>query len=59
MTNELKKHKLTLIWNNHDKEIELEYDDIEVLTKEVNQVLLKGKVVCEYNKNLVTLVIDR
>jgi len=59
MTNELKKHKLTLIWNNYDKEIELEYDDIEVLTREVNQILLKGKVVCEYNKNLVTLVIDR
>jgi hypothetical protein len=59
MENEWEKHKLILIWNNYDKQIELEYDRIEALSKEVNQVLLKGKVVCEYNKNLVTLVINR
>jgi hypothetical protein len=59
MEKELKKGKLTLIWNNYDKQLELEYDDVEALSKEVNQVLLNGKVVCDYNKNLVTLVIHR
>jgi hypothetical protein len=54
----MKTRIVLLIWNNYPMSKEVVCDDIEQVGFS-NQIALKlnGKIICEYNRDLVTMIV--
>jgi hypothetical protein len=55
----MKKKVVLLTWNNYPMSREIVCDDIEEITSKIIALKLYGKRICEYNRDLVTMIVLR